>query len=227
MNQYPDVRVELKLCDRQADPVPAGVDVSIRMGRLRDSTMIAVKLAATRRILCGSPDYLVRYGVPKSPEDLRDHSCLISTLYTVRNTWYFRKGAETRSVAVNGTFSTNNSESLREVALQGVGLALLGTWAVAPYLETGALVPVLTDWHGEVTRDDRNLFAVYSRAARASPNVKSFIGFLRSHYGSPPYWERFAANSKALPETPPRASAGPPAPAPRGGSIEPRPTSPH
>jgi DNA-binding transcriptional LysR family regulator len=215
MAQYPNVRIELRLYDRQVDPIAAGVDVSIRMGQLRDSTMIAAKLAPTQRVLCASPTYLARYGKPESPEDLQKHNCLISSLYTVRNTWHFKRGGEARAVAVNGTFSTNNSETLREVAIEGVGIALLGSWAVAPYVEAGLLVPVLTDWRGEVTRELRNIYAVYPRAARISPNVRSFIKFLRDYYGSPPYWHEPTRSRpfKLPPGTPLRASVAPRAPA--------------
>ena len=133
MHLYPDLRVELRLYDRQADPIAAGVDLSIRAGHLRDSTLIAVKLAPTRRVLCATPEYVSRHGHPRVPIDLRRHNCLLSTLYTVSNTWYFTKVGETFAVTVNGTFSTNNSEGLREVVLGGIGLGLLGSWSIAPY----------------------------------------------------------------------------------------------
>jgi DNA-binding transcriptional LysR family regulator len=189
MHLYPDLHVELGLYDRQTDPITAGVDVAIRMGHLRDSSMIAAKLAGTRRVLCASPDYFARWGTPQEPEDLVGHNCLLSTLYTVRNTWFFTRGEEIRPVVVDGTFSTNNSEGLRDVALGGIGIGLLGSWAVARNLRDGTLVAALTDWRGELTRDVRNIYAVYPKAAHIAPGVRAFVTFLRRHWGSPPIWE--------------------------------------
>ncbi len=190
MRLYPQLDVELGLYDRQADPIAAGADIAIRMGHLPDSSMIGMKLATTRRVLCASPDYFSRHGMPSEPEQLARHNCLLSTLYTVRNTWFFARGAETRAVTVAGSFSTNNSEALRDAALGGIGIGLLGTWVVAPQLREGSLVAALTDWRGELTRDVRNVYAVYPRSAHVAPAVRAFAVFLRRHYGSPPVWER-------------------------------------
>jgi DNA-binding transcriptional LysR family regulator len=190
MRLFPDLDVELGLYDRQADPIAAGADIAIRMGHLRDSSMMAMKLASTRRVLCASPGYFARHGIPTAPEQLARHNCLLSTLYTVRNTWYFSRGAETRPVTVHGSFATNNSEGLRDVALGGVGIGLLGTWTVARELREGSLVAALADWRGELTRDVRNVYAVYPRSTHVAPAVRAFAVFLRRHFGSPPIWER-------------------------------------
>lgn len=189
MRLYPQLDIELGLYDRQADPIAAGADIAIRMGHLRDSSMIAMKLASTRRVLCASPDYFSRHGTPTEPEELARHNCLVSTLYTVRNTWFFSRGGETRPVIVHGSFATNNSEGLRDVALGGVGVGLLGTWTVARELHEGSLVAALTDWRGELTRDVRNVYAVYPRSAHVAPAVRALAVFLRRYYGSPPIWE--------------------------------------
>jgi DNA-binding transcriptional LysR family regulator len=190
MRLYPQLDVELGLYDRQADPIAAGADIAIRMGHLRDSSMIGMKLASTRRVLCASADYFSHHGAPTEPEQLARHNCLVSTLYTVRNTWFFTRGAATRAVVVGGSFSTNNSEALRDAALGGVGIALLGSWAVSRELREGSLVAALTDWRGELTRDVRNVYAVYPRSAHVAPAVRAFAVFLRRYYGSPPVWER-------------------------------------
>lgn len=192
MDSFPEVCVELGLYDRQMDPLVSGIDVAIRMGHLRNSSFIAAKLAPTRRILCASPDYLKTREAPANPDDLARHNCLISTLYTVRNTWFFTKDGKTRAVAIRGTFSANNSETLHGAALAGMGVALLGSWAVGPDVRSGRLVPLLGAWRGEVTRGIRHVYAVYQRAPHVSPTIRSFIDFLRDRYGSPPYWDEWA-----------------------------------
>jgi DNA-binding transcriptional LysR family regulator len=197
LRRFPEVRVELGLFDRQTDPIVSGIDVAIRMGHLRNSSFIAAKLAPTKRILCASPDYLEGREAPAGPDDLARHNCLISTLYTVRNTWFFTKDGKTRTVAVRGTFSANNSEALRGAALAGLGVALLGSWAVGPDVRSGRLVPLLGEWRGEVTRGIRHVHAVYQRAPHVSPTIRSFVDFLREHYGSPPYWDRLGNGAHA------------------------------
>ena len=82
LRQFPDVSINLGLFDRQVDPVSSGIDVSFRMGQLRNSSFIASKLATTRRVLCASPDYIARRGRPRSPDDLVQHDCLVHTIYT-------------------------------------------------------------------------------------------------------------------------------------------------
>lgn len=189
LRQYPDVNINLGLFDHQVDPVLSGIDVSFRMGTLRDSSFIAAKLATTRRVLCASPDYLARYGRPKSPEELAQHNCLVHTIYTARNVWYFRRKNEIRSVVVKGRLGANNSEVLYQAVLQGLGIGLLGSWAVTEELKSGTLEPLLLGWTGELTRDARHLYLVYQRTAHASQLTRAFIDFMRDHFGSPPYWE--------------------------------------
>jgi len=213
LEEYPGMRINLGLFDRQVDPIVSGMDISFRMGQLRDSSYIAAKLAATRRVLCASPNYIARHGRPASPEELKLHNCLVHTLYTVRNVWYFRKDGELRPVPVQGSMSANNSEALHGAARNGLGVALLGSWAAAEDIRSGLLEPLLTDWSGELTREARDLYAIYPQAARASQATRVFVEFMRRYYGTPPYWEL------SLPETPPRVSgarrAEEPRPAPR------------
>lgn len=189
LQKYPEVQINLALFDRQVDPVASGVDISFRMGQLRDSSFIAAKLATTRRVLCASPKYLEGRGPLESPSDLEQHSCLVHTLYTVRNVWYFRKNGEISPISVSGPMSSNNSEALHAAAKEGMGIALLGSWAVMNDLKSGALVPLLKDWTGELTPEARDLYAVYPHSAHVSPVIRVYVDFMRQHFGTPPYWE--------------------------------------
>ena len=189
LRQFPDVSINLGLFDRQVDPVSSGIDVSFRMDQLRDSSFIASKLATTRRVLCASPDYIARRGRPRSPDDLVQHDCLVHTIYTARNIWYFRRKNDVRSVPVKGRLGANNSETLFQAARQGLGIALLGSWAITKELKSGELVPLLPAWTGEITRDARHLYLVYQKTAQTSQLTRSFVEFMHAYIGSPPYWE--------------------------------------
>jgi DNA-binding transcriptional LysR family regulator len=189
LEAYPEIRINLGLFDRQVDPVASGVDVAFRMGQLRDSSSIAAKLATTRRVLCASPKYLETCGPISVPSDLEQHRCLIHTLYTVRNVWYFRKGKKISPVSVSGPVNSNNSAVLHAAAKAGMGIALLGSWAVTEDLKSGALVPLMKDWTGELTPEARDLYAIYPHSAHVSATIRVFIDFIRQHFGTPPYWD--------------------------------------
>jgi DNA-binding transcriptional LysR family regulator len=190
LRKYPQVSLDLQLTDRQADLGTAGIDIAIRIGELPDSSLIATKLATTRRVLCASPAYLSKHGTPEIPEDLARHNCLITTLYTIRNIWHFRRGAEHRSVDVRGTFKSNNSEALRDAAIGGLGFGLLSTWSVFPHLSAGKLVSVLPEWQGELTTTPRNTYAIYPRTTYPAPAISAFVEYLRDYWGSPPFWDK-------------------------------------
>jgi DNA-binding transcriptional LysR family regulator len=187
---YPEIRIDLALFDRQVDPVASGVDISFRMGHLRDSSFIAAKLATTRRLLCASPAYLADCPPLNTPADLEHHRCLINTLYTVRNVWYFRQGKTVYPVSVRGPLNSNNSAVLHAAAKEGTGIALLGTWAVKDDVENGSLVSLLQDWTGELTPEPRDLFVVYPQSAHMSPIIRVFVDFMRQHFGTPPGWDK-------------------------------------
>ncbi len=188
--QYPDIRVNFGLFDRQVDPAASGVDIAFRMGHLKDSSFVAAKLASTRRVLCATPAYLERNGWPSSPDDLVHHACLVHTIFAARNTWYFKRGSEVRAVPVKGRMSANNSEALFLAAQQGLGIALLGSWAITEQLKSGALVDLLPDWSGQIARDTRDVYAVYQRSQHGSQLYRIFIDFMRNHFGTPAYWDR-------------------------------------
>ncbi len=90
--QYPAVRVVMRVADRMVDIVDEGLDVAIRVGRLEDSSLIASKVGEARRLLCGSPLYVKRMGMPVRPGDLANHAALTFRSHPGTNLWRFRKG---------------------------------------------------------------------------------------------------------------------------------------
>ena len=117
------------MTDAFIDPVEEGVDLVIRIGELKDSSLIARKLAPNRRVICASPDYFARHGRPEAPDDLCQHNCLIYKRSNDRVIWHLRDRNDiTHDVSVAGDFQTNNTEALRAVLLGGLGVAILPTW---------------------------------------------------------------------------------------------------
>ncbi|AIR01557.1 LysR family transcriptional regulator [Pluralibacter gergoviae] len=141
MKQYPQVTVSLQLEDRISDLLNDGIDLSLRIGNLQDSTLVSTQIAMMPRLYCASPDYLARYGVPAGPDDLQHHRCLRYSLLSTRYEWEFAEKSLTPDTCV--PLAANNGDVLREAAIQGLGIAMLPWYIVEEALRAGALVPVL------------------------------------------------------------------------------------
>ncbi len=184
--RYPELAVDMALNDRLVDLVEEGYDVAVRISRLSDSSLIARRLAHSRRVVCGSPQYLERHGAPRSPGDLRDHNCLLYSYMLSGEEWPFRGPDGALSVKVSGSFSTNNGEALREAALEGLGLAMIPSFIVGPELGDGRLVAVLREYE----ETDLSIYAVYPHARHLSAKVRAFVDFAAGRFGPEPYWDK-------------------------------------
>jgi DNA-binding transcriptional LysR family regulator len=173
--RYPDLRIELEMNDRYVDIVREGFDVAVRGGGpLEDSSLVARKLADLDRVVCGSPAYLAQRGVPRSPQDLAEHRCLVYTLSREPTRWTFRRGARERSVDVDGVLRVNNSLALVRAAVAGAGLARVPASLAREELGGGTLRPVLERWQVE----PQALFALYPQHRESAPKVKLFVDHL-------------------------------------------------
>lgn len=173
----PDLRVDLQLTDGLVDIVAAGVDVAIRIAPLRDSSLVARRLADSPRRLYASPGYLASAGTPRRLADLGDHQCL---LFSGATHWTFVAGERTRRLRVTGRCSSNSIEALHEACLRGLGLALLAEWNVADDVATGRLVPVPLE---DAEPETLGIWAVYPTAHLVPPKVRLFVEALKSHLG--------------------------------------------
>ena len=144
--EYPDLNIDLLMDDHNIDLLKEGVDVVIRMGPMASSSLIAQKIGDFARVAIASPEYLADHGEPKVPADLKHHDCLVFTLLATQNEWHFRslKGAE--KIRVDGRFSSNSPDAIREAALAGMGIAVVPLWLIQDYLEQGQLKIILGDY---------------------------------------------------------------------------------
>lgn len=186
LDRYPKARVELVMSDRFADLVEEGIDVAVRVSaQLRDSSLVARKLATDRSVVCAAPAYLSKHGEPREPADLLHHACLRYALLKSSDEWRFRdphdKG-KSFSVPVEGRLSVADGAMLREAAVAGLGLAVLPSFMVMPDLRAGRLVSVL----------DRFSFvrlAIHALTPAGSPpaKVKAFVDVLAAYLRTPPW----------------------------------------
>ena len=144
---FPLIRLHVGFTDRMADLVADAIDVAVRIGDLPDTRLVARRLATTRRVLCASPAYLARRGVPARPDDLLAHDCLAPLGLLTHPVWHFRATDGTpRPVRIEARLEADEPEALLLAARAGAGIGLGADWLVHADLAAGRLVPVLPDW---------------------------------------------------------------------------------
>ncbi|MGE4334857.1 MAG: LysR family transcriptional regulator [Pigmentiphaga sp.] len=148
LSRHAHLQCQIELSDSVTDLVAGHFDFAIRIGRLNDSTLLARRLGDIPRVVCASPGYLERHGVPQTPEALRDHAILGYSQVGASRLWTFHDGAGRPYVAPTPAprISANNGEVIRDAAIQGLGLAVLPSFIVAAALANGDLAQVLTDY---------------------------------------------------------------------------------
>ncbi|MCW8093095.1 LysR family transcriptional regulator [Alteromonas sp. ASW11-130] len=188
MQQYPNLKVDLKLSDSIVDLVEGGFDVAIRNAELKDSSLIARKLTHDNRIVCASPDYISLNGAPEKPIDLKKHNCI--TLLNLDN-WVFSKGSDIFNIKVSGSFRTDNGEAIRDACSQGLGVTINSTWSCYQQLVSGQLQQLLSDYS---LASQTAIWAVYPSSRQLAPKVRCFIDFFTKYFEGTPYWDRALAN---------------------------------
>jgi len=173
LDENPSLRIDLLLTDTFVDIVSTGVDVAVRIGDLKDSSLIASPLGANKRILCASPGYLVRRGVPKTLHDLSEHEC-VATTGTLH--WLFNVGGSEQAVRITGRVSTNSVDGVHNACVAGAGLAILSTWHVDADIEAGRLVPITLE---DAEPKELGIWAVYPTRRQILPKVRVFVDAVR------------------------------------------------
>lgn len=180
---YPYVSMELSMSDQFVDPIAEGADMLIRVGELKDSSLIARKLAEARRVVAATPAYWKKNGTPQKPEELRAHNCLTYSYLSSGNTWRMTdlKGKE-HVIQAKGNLASNNGEALLEAAAEGLGVVNLPTWMVGPDLESGRLTEVLADY----AQPEPSVHVIYPPGRHLSAKVRAFVDFLAGHFKERP-----------------------------------------
>ena len=184
---HPQVRLSFNLSDRVVDLVREGYDLGIRIGGEFDPNYVAIKLAANRRVVCGTPAYFRRHGKPKTLADLARHHCLAFNLQGGQQRgWLFQRGGKPVNVRVSGNLDCNDGELLHRWAIEGLGIAWRSTWEIAPELEHGELVTVLDEY----ALPSYDICAVYPQHRDVPARLRLFVDYLRKTYSRPGYWSR-------------------------------------
>ncbi|MGF6559717.1 DNA-binding transcriptional LysR family regulator [Erwinia aphidicola] len=183
LREHPQVRVQLEVSDRLVSLASEGFDLAIRHSTTLPETHVALPLCPTRAVVVASPAYLARFGHPASPHALSEHLCLYYPRGVEAPRWRFQllAGGEQTAVNVSGPFATNNSESIRDAALEGLGIALLPDFSAQAALKDGSLVQLLPQWQA-VGAFAETLYVVRPWSAQVPRAVSAFIHWLREAF---------------------------------------------
>ncbi|HTD72976.1 MAG TPA: LysR family transcriptional regulator [Steroidobacteraceae bacterium] len=173
--RYPELAIEFVTSERVGDLVSQGIDLAIRFGKPRLSTLVSRKLVDAPILTLASPGYVKRYGKPKHPSDLARHRCLqFLDPYTGRPfDWEFIRAKETIGVPTSGPLTFTDPKSMLEECVAGTGIAQVIAWGIKDLLTSGALIDLFPDWHGERFP----LFAFHPSRKHPPAKVRAFVEF--------------------------------------------------
>ncbi|MEW9899705.1 LysR family transcriptional regulator [Chitinivorax sp. PXF-14] len=177
LQRYPEVNVQLMLIDRMLNPVGDEVDLMIQATDQPPPTMVARRLMPVRQVVCASPAYLARYGLPQHPLELAGHDCLYLGEVAGDARWSFRRGDESVSVTVSGRYVCNHSEVRLEGVLNGLGIACLPDFIAADALARGEVIEVLPGWQ-YVGAYQGTAWLLSLPGSRLTPKSRVFIDYL-------------------------------------------------
>lgn len=173
---HPDITLDIVLTDDVGDLLEQRTDVAIRAGPLKDSTLVARRLGEARMIIVGAPDYLLRHGVPLTPEALHQHNLLGANYIRAQRGWPLKNGDILTTMPITGNAQASDGEALRGLTVAGLGLARLAEFQVRKDIACGQLIAVLEDFN---PGDREQIHAVFVGQGGHLPlRVRAFLDFL-------------------------------------------------
>lgn len=169
--QYPEVSIKAMLYDRVTSLLEEGLDIAIRIGHLKDSSLYAIQVGEVRKMVCASPDYLAKHGTPRQPSDLTEHQIIFPAAFESPNAWPFQHQGEKEWVKLTPRLHCNHNTSALQSAVLGLGITRLMSYQIGEELQNGTLQSILTDF--EEAPLPVNI--VYLESRRSNTKFQSFI----------------------------------------------------
>lgn len=185
LDRYPQINLDLSFTDRYVDILEESIDVAIRIGQVQEAQLVVQRLAPNRRVLCASPAYLHKYGLPQSPKELAQHDCLNFSRLATGDIWHLSHRNQRIAVPVKGRLRVDDGEALYQAVLGGCGIGLLATFIVGDALRTGQLETVLDGWTVPTT----DICAVLGIGRYTPAKTQVFVDFLVERFRDPPDWD--------------------------------------
>ena len=177
LEEYPEVQARLLLLDRTVNLLEEGIDAAVRIGHLPDSSLIAVKTGEVRRVICASPEYLRRHGLPRQPNDLASHDCIIFSAMTPTDTWTFaasRGSDSVRTVRVRHGLIVTEAEAAIASTVEGLGVTCVLSYQIERELKRGRLRLILEDFEPQ----SLPVHVVYPEARLSAAKTRAFVNFI-------------------------------------------------
>lgn len=172
LQRHQNLSADLLFVDRVVNLVEEGVDVGIRIGNLKDSSLVAIRVGQTRRVICASDQYLRRHGIPQAPNDVSAHRCIRHTGLAARSEWQFLIGKDrSTSIPITSVITCNDIDSSLNACIDGLGLGLFLSYMVAPYRKDGRLRYVLEKFEAAPVP----VQVVYPASKLLSSRVRTFV----------------------------------------------------
>ena len=193
LKQYPHLQIDLIMDDRHINLIEQGYDLAVRAGDMEDSNLIARILAPLHSVVCVSPDYLQTFYQQHQqaldhPVLLEKANCLTYSYSRNADIWQFDLGEQNYKVKVKGNYRVNNSASLKQGLIAGMGVARLPTFIAGESIKKGELVALFQDY----TMPSKSLYAVYPERQYLPTKVRVFLDYLIKHLGTNvPSWDKF------------------------------------
>ncbi len=173
--KHPDIEVVAHLTNQKIDLVDEGYDLAIRLGSLKDSSLMAKKLAERTNFVCAAPSYLEKHSTPHTLSELNKHNCLLGT----RDYWRFSEGEKSKNIRVSGSVRFNSGYGLVDAALKGLGIVQLPDYYVKDSIDQGKLITLLDHYR----EPDEGIWAVYPHNRQLSPKIRILVDYLVEQLG--------------------------------------------
>ncbi|MBX5172182.1 LysR family transcriptional regulator [Rhizobium sp. NZLR1b] len=182
--EHPEIELTLDIDDRRVDASSDGYDAVIRNGPIADSRLVAWKLTRSRRLLCASPAYLARAGMPASLADLSSHRGIFYTNRGVAD-WRFQTPDGAIVVRAKLALGINNGDMLRDASIAGLGIALLPAFIAGPAIREGRLAEIDVGHRPEA----EFIYMAHPEGHNPSAKLRAIADHLKKSFGDPPYWD--------------------------------------
>jgi LysR family transcriptional regulator for bpeEF and oprC len=196
LGRYPDLRLELGMGLRPVDLLEEGIDCVVRFGLQADSSLVARRAGTMTSVCCASPAYLQEHGAPRHPEELSAHRCVnyVSNRTGRILDWEFARDGQKVQLTLDGVLAVNDHDAYIVAGLMSFGIVKVANYVVRPYLESGQLVPVLTDW----TTEQYPISVMYPQSRHLSAKVRVFVDWISELIQQDPILQ-YSGTSTALP----------------------------
>jgi DNA-binding transcriptional LysR family regulator len=190
--RYPEISLDLTFSDQPAPQSEDSYDLAIRFGIPDEMTAVVRHICNVERVICAAPPYLERFGTPQTPDDLQNHNCLWITSLPALRRWPFDTDEGIRVVHIDGNVAANNADAVLQLVLNGVGITRLTDVTAGAALASGALMPILTQWHHV---EPVPLVATYPSSRHLTAKVRAMIDFLVAEFSHRPWLKRSSGAS--------------------------------